>query len=297
MTTRAFFRGKVFGKERLAVFHVRGRTLASERGTLFGKTRTKSSRTFASPSDAARAFDAACAKLERDAWIEIRALIKQQYFEPPIGLSLDKKLQAALIATAKAKEDAPVVAAPLEDRIARLFELVTQKKRIRVSGKLHLTSGRFVAADPMLFGDAPPFERALPPGGYDVDLSVVDGYVAAATLRLSRAAPERWELALPRGMKRLVPEKLRRPLATPGYGFPVDSATACFADASLGDALDSERTVSRLLSERAMNRCHALGKDGATIAVFRSGRGDGTYGTYFGLRSRDIVCVTIDFGL
>ncbi len=188
-------------------------------------------------------------------------------------------------------------AEPVESRSAVLTDLVSRGKRVRLEGKLVLPTGSIVAADPMLLGEAPPFERAVMPGAYPVVLSMRDGGVAAATIVLARGTPERWELALPKGMKRLVPPKLRRPIVPAAYGYPVDSATGSFLDASIAGALeDDERAIERLLRPRAQNRCHAVGLGTATVAVFQSGRGDGEYGTYFGLRGSEVVSVTTDFG-
>ena len=303
LETRAFFKGRHFGREKLVVVVGRPRSVRIERGTLRGTHRTKVTRPFSSSSDSRLAFQKECDARLADGWTEIRALIEEQYFEPPIGCMLDPSLKQALIDTARAapngkpkKTAAKTKVAPPVSRSDVLTDLVTRGKRVRVDGQLVLPTGRIVAADPMLLGEAPPFERAVPPGRYPVVLSMKNGLVAAATIVTARGVPDRWEIALPKGMKRLVSPRLRRPNISPSYGYPVDSATGAFLDASVvGEIEDNERLIDRLIGTRARNRCHKAGRGAATIAVFQSGAGDGTYGTYFGLRGDELVCVTTDF--
>ena len=277
------------------------RTVHIDRGVgIQMRERKTTSRTHATAAAARQVFDGECKK--RHDWWELTATI-----QPSVGEELPAEIRRELFRSAASelgakapsnkKSDEPE---PKKDRASWLRELVTSGKRVRVKGTLVLPTGKLVAYDPMLIATADgslPFETMLEPGSYPVVLSIRDGLVAAASVIVEEATPERWELALPRGMKSLVPQKYRVPGEKPGYTFPVDSATSCFVDASALEPFDDERLVTRLLQERAMNRCHSLPGTDATVAVFRSANRDGSYASYFGLCGKKVVCVTTDFGL
>lgn len=263
------------------------------------RERKTTSRPHPSAAAAQKAFDAECKKLEKRQWWEVSVGL-----EPRVGDDLAPDVRRALFLSAandlepRARKAEPQ--AEPKDRASVLRDLVTSGKRTRVKGDLVLPTGKLVAYDPMLIASADgslPFETALRPGSYPVVLAIRDGLVVAASVMVEDAAPQTWALALPRGMKKLVPAKYRVPSEHPGYTFPVDSATSCFVDASALETFEDDRFVTRLLNERAMNRCHPLPKTTATVAVFRSANRDGSYATYFGMRGKKIVCVTTDFGV
>ena len=177
-TTRAFFKGTRLGRDKLVVVVGRPRSLVIERGMLFGaKKRIKVTRALSSADESQRAFERECAARLQDGWAEIRALIEEQYFDPPVGAMIDPGLQRALIDTArgaplpKATKAPQKATAPVGSRGAVLTELVSRGKRVRLEGRLVLPTGRIVAADPMLLSEAPPFERTIAPGAYPVVLS------------------------------------------------------------------------------------------------------------------------------
>lgn len=299
MKTRVFFDGRRSRDEPIVMLRLEDRTVHVERGVGMQMRKAKStSRTHATAAAARKAFVAECKKLEKRSWWEIRVAL-----EPRFGDVLAPRVHRALLLSAvtELETEAPStnVKPAAQDRSRVLRDLVTSGKRVRAQGELLLPTGKLVAYDPMLIASADvslPFETPLRPGAYPVVLSIRDRLVVAASVVVEDAAPETWELALPRGMKKLVPAKYRVPSEHPGYTFPVDSATSCFVDASALDAFEDDRFVTRLLAERAMNRCHPLPKSNATVAVFRSANRDGSYATYFGMRGKKIVCVTTDFG-
>lgn len=128
-----------------------------------------------------------------------------------------------------------------------LDRLATCEVRVIPAGELCVPSGRLIAADPALvYGDAEPFSRRVPVGGFPVTLSVarishpagdgteaVEERVNAAMVRFAEGTPERWELAVLDG----------EDAATLGerevFGYPVESGFGCFIDvASLGAYTD-----------------------------------------------------------
>jgi len=163
--------------------------------------------------------------------------------------------------------------------------------QVHVLGKLRLPTGAVVAADPLVFPDWPPFTRRVPAGRYRVDVAVAHlatGFWmnAFARLTFSRAAPVSWEAAVaPDG-------------AADGYG--VDSGTGCFMDARTGVLcagwFRGNEMLVEFLEERVLKKVDAARPSGvsgaivrpafwrlASLACFTSGRGDGTYPSFFGL--------------
>src|SRR5258708_38916260 len=93
---------------------------------------------------------------------------------------------------------------------------------------LVVTSGKLLACDPYYCPETEPFDaRPIPPGQYPVILVVAhigksDQRVALAALKISDAAPVRWEIATPVGWN---------PTRRSGYTYCVDSGIGCFMDA------------------------------------------------------------------
>src|SRR5688500_8015452 len=65
---------------------------------------------------------------------------------------------------------------------------------------LPLPSGQVVATDPFHLSNTQPFSTKVPPGTYAVRAAVADGTIAGAIVVLRRALPQRWVLAVPRGV-------------------------------------------------------------------------------------------------
>jgi hypothetical protein len=176
-------------------------------------------------------------------------------------------------------------------------KLVTGRKNISVKlrtlgGNLSIPSGRLIAIDPFhLDSDVRVFDRVIPPGSYPVELSHVAGRIVAATIRVRTLSPARWELAIPRGKRKLIPPAKRDVRVPPAVGCAVDVATAAFIDEATLASLTDEDSRNEVRPPRGMGNVQKFGKSGSA-AVF-STSGDGTYGVYFGMRGTAVVCVTM----
>jgi hypothetical protein len=174
-------------------------------------------------------------------------------------------------------------------------------------GKVELTSGRIVAADPLVEPDRQALARTVPPGDYPVTLYQAFGRIAAASLRLADGKPVRWELALIPGqdIKTLKDDEF--------YGYPVDAGLGSYMDADTYPLMvEREKQVQAekassdinyyddvVAPEIAVNNDnYALhrpiaGKRG-NVAIFWSGWGDGFYPVFWGLDAdgRPLVLLT-----
>ncbi|MCY0994718.1 DUF4241 domain-containing protein [Nannocystis sp. ILAH1] len=182
-------------------------------------------------------------------------------------------------------------------------------KDVLAAGELVLTSGRLVACDPLIQPERSPFTRALVPGSYPVYLFVAraGGAIGFAEVRLGTAAVARFWMATLPGQD---PATLG-PRET--FCYPVDTGLGCFAD---------EVALIRLREADAARRQHSddpgyydavvrpgLEANGGTwlnhrpepgaadnVVFFRSGDGDGSYPTWFGLDADDrVTCVVTSF--
>jgi hypothetical protein len=167
------------------------------------------------------------------------------------------------------------------------------------AGRLRLTTGRIVAADPAtveLRGERAtiPYTVALEPGEYSVETARLRfsgrewDVVAAARLRVSDAATETWELALRPGQD----ERLLG--ASEFYGFVVDSGTGAFMDASAVGALAAYQDAEDAEAAEATIPCEAA----TELRTFPSGRGDGSYPVWIGRDATGAVtCLVADMRL
>ncbi len=168
------------------------------------------------------------------------------------------------------------------------------------AGMLHLPTGSVVAGDPCTIDDDLPFTVTVPPGDYSVLISTMrwegedrEGETPAAMLRVLDKPAASWELALRPGQDaRLLGDG-------EFYGFGVDTATACFLDASARD------TLPKLFEQQQMEGS-PWGPDshsctvsdpvsGANLIAYPSGRGDGSYPVWIG-RDADgaVTCLVAD---
>jgi hypothetical protein len=161
--------------------------------------------------------------------------------------------------------------------------------RLRRAGRVELPDGAVVACDPFVGPDDPPLARRVAPGTYGVELRVLeldgDERVAAAVLVLADSRPERWEPAGP-------------------SGYPVDSATGCFAApgalAELARALgedDDPLTAALEATYRHTWSWAELALPGGGVVAFSSGDGDGIYESWWGFADDLPVCLLTDFAL
>ncbi|WP_194896340.1 DUF4241 domain-containing protein [Catenulispora pinisilvae] len=166
-------------------------------------------------------------------------------------------------------------------------------------GRLRLTTGRVVAADPAtvdLQGEqaAAPYTVTLAPGEYAMETARIRGagrqvdVVAAARVVVSGAATQTWELALRPGQD----ERLLG--ASEFFGFVVDSGTAAFMDASAVVALAAYQDADDAEAAEA-----TIPRDGiAELLTFPSGKGDGSYPVWIGRDAAGAVtCLVADMRL
>ena len=183
-------------------------------------------------------------------------------------------------------------------------EILIERREI---GRLRLPSGRVVGADAMVEPTLPPFDRAVEPGDYPVQLAIAhfrkggDQRIAAAWLVFSSNAIARW-----------VPTALdatarRRPRAGEPAAYGVDSGTGSFLSPEAAASMTAQLTDR--FAEHIAEQMHATyvhTREWAMVelpgqlnlALFSSGLGDGAYASYWGLDANDhpVVLLT-DFGL
>ncbi|MBX5048362.1 DUF4241 domain-containing protein [Rhizobium lentis] len=178
-------------------------------------------------------------------------------------------------------------------------------------GKVEVTSGRIVAADPLAQPDRPALAKTVAPGEYPVTLYQAFGRIAAAGMRFAEGKPDHWELAV---LPSQDPATLKDGEI---FGYPVDSGVGCYMDADTLARIDERQAQVQaqkpdadinyyddvLASDLDANKGHyalhrpVAGKKG-NVAVFWSGWGDGFYPVFWGLdkEGRPLVLLT-DFGV
>ena len=185
----------------------------------------------------------------------------------------------------------------------------TTQFRVVEVGRLKATTGRLVAADPLVMPETPPFRRRVPTGDHPVEVAVAelgsDKQIAFARVRFAAGVePATWELATADGQD-------ASPSATAAFGYGVDSGTGCFMDAATADLLiarmDEEPDYGIELAEALeVNYRHTwtwleVRPDASrdeTVVCFSSGWGDGSYPTFFGLDADGgLVTAVTDFML
>ncbi len=174
-------------------------------------------------------------------------------------------------------------------------------------GSLPLPSGRIVGGDPA-FGieAARRFIGEIPPGEYPVFITPTrdpagDIYVAFAFIRFKPTAPVSWR------------EAELEPHSNPQI--PVDHIQSMYTDSGMCAYLDPDirdrskkansefpdmENLERQLGDERLGSLVRLTKDRASpeMAIFKSGRGDGVYQSYWGLDSGGEPCILItDFNL
>lgn len=200
----------------------------------------------------------------------------------------------------------PEMSAPVWDRKIVEYSLTFKPQLL---GDLGLPTGRIVASDPLVFFDQPPFVAEVPPGRYEVIVSVasianVERVVAFAMLKFG-------------SLDRIASWKHLETHQWPGgpggqtshYG--VDSGTGCFMD------LATQTHLSELLQDPAYDEffCEELQKPYSSdkfcwlnhtlaghiennVIAFTSGWGDGGYSTYAGIDSANKpACFITDFDI
>lgn len=173
-------------------------------------------------------------------------------------------------------------------------------------GQIDIPSGRMVVCDPFACEPGIPFTKRVPTGRFPVQLAVTrtpsgEQRVAYARIRFSDRPVVRWEMALPPG------ESLDGSQTNYAFGFPVETGTGSFMDASVQGpylAATADRTLKQQLIA-ALNERQTSGVvwlvrpfGPGTIAMFSTGFGDGYYISYFGFDDAGrIVSLTADLGV
>ena len=174
------------------------------------------------------------------------------------------------------------------------------------AGVLQLTSGRVVAADPLVDPDAPAFDLQVPVGAYPVALAIArmengDERIAYARLSFGDGAVRAWRMALLDGQSTAALG------ADEFFGYGVDAGTGCFMDRDAAERLarrfDEDEAASEALIEAMEANCRSTRSwatyrpsetHAANVVCFSSGWGDGSYPSFFGLdeAGRPVALVT-----
>ncbi|MBZ5712902.1 DUF4241 domain-containing protein [Nannocystis pusilla] len=182
-------------------------------------------------------------------------------------------------------------------------------KEVVSAGALVITSGKLVACDALMQPERAPFLRPLPAGTYPVYLYVArsGSAIGFAELRLRDTAVVRFELATIPGQD----------AATLGeresFVYPVGTGLGSFADAAAIERLRAADAALQAADPRANDYDSRLRDELArhgglwtdhrpdphaadNVIVFRSGDGDGSYPTWFGLDDAgEVACVVTSF--
>ena len=176
-------------------------------------------------------------------------------------------------------------------------------------GKLHLPSGRVVACDPFFAADARPFQRAVDPGDYEVQLRRVTSPEWGDRIALARLLVH--------------PRTKAASFESAGGGYSVDSGIGSFMDDETRaafsalqmkfyqehrsgnyytDVLEKEFKKSAKQQDDPLDvgawALHRVSGTKLNIAMFASGLGDGAYASWWGLSAGgDVVSLVTDFGL
>lgn len=172
-------------------------------------------------------------------------------------------------------------------------------------GELQVQQGHIIGCDPLQFDSKNdlPFNTVFPTGSFPVELAIArwqdDERVAFARIKFSEQPPTQWVMATAGDFDpaELAPDTL--------IGYGVDSGTGAFLDvgsvpafAALTDA-DRDQLEVHLNANYQPTRSWLLWKqDGASVALFSSGVGDGGYASYIGYALDGGICrLVTDFQL
>jgi hypothetical protein len=185
--------------------------------------------------------------------------------------------------------------------------------RVADGADLRLPSGRVVAAEPWAYSRENAEERVfvqrVEPATYPVQLIMADycdpgnpqgntrfSVVAAARLVVRDEPAARWRLALQDG------QDDTRLAADEFYGYPVDGGTGSFASPELFDAFVDEESADDLIADISFGwdsdevGVYTDEATGNNLVAFRSGGGDGRYGTWVGYTAEgEVTCFVTDF--
>ncbi len=173
------------------------------------------------------------------------------------------------------------------------------------AGELNISSKKIVACDPFSSLESKPLDENIKPGEYPVILSVIHYDVAAdvafAMIKFRGGTPTKWVNAL--GYNKQGKE----------LAIPVDSAHACFIDATNAEKLH-DSLYAKGWDQKAYDKFQQRIEDSMknnnylyanitiseenmdeNIIAFPSGYGDGGYPCYWGYDEDGLNCLLIDF--
>ena len=168
------------------------------------------------------------------------------------------------------------------------------------AGKIHLSSGKLVACDPVLTNDMPPFTTVFPVGEFPVLVHKEreSNCIAYTEIVFADSPAVHWELATTES------QKVHDLKGDEIFGYPVESGMGCFMD--LDTQVSLERLELRLFHRKGADFMgiyeeffheHFFNEDGAidqfallkpddeakgNIFAFETGYGEGFYGSYIG---------------
>ncbi|HEX4791206.1 MAG TPA: DUF4241 domain-containing protein [Actinospica sp.] len=182
---------------------------------------------------------------------------------------------------------------------------------------LRLPSGRVIAVEPAPYppdiAETLAFVQRVAPGSYPVQLVMADYYdpgnpqgntsfseVAAARLLIRDEPVRQWRLALQDGQddSQLAADEFYAYAVDGGTGsFASPEVFAAFADEEVDAADDLITDISfGMYSEEAC--VYTYDRTGNNLVAFRSGGGDGRYGTWVGYTAEgEVACFVTDFGI
>jgi len=147
--------------------------------------------------------------------------------------------------------------------------------RIEPVGVLHVSSGRIVACDPLVFPESPPFDTKVLAGDYPVDVAVAQfpeqQRVAAVRVTFRPGAPTRFE---------------------PAGRYGVDAGVGCFMDEQTAPLLPEDDYYDRVLAPELEKRdwvdYRPVADRPDNVVIVHAGWGDGFYTTYWGFDDTDV---------
>ncbi|KZE40865.1 hypothetical protein AV540_03130 [Brevibacillus parabrevis] len=171
-------------------------------------------------------------------------------------------------------------------------------------GQLQIRTGKIVANDPLVMFETEPFTETFPTGSFPVQLAIAqvqhldqanspeeemdpDERVALARIVFADKPVVSWKMAVWENsdVSQLAPHEF--------FGYGVDAGTGCFMDEVACKQLESKMEQDDTYFETLMEEMDQTYKhtrnwlvkdmgDGANIAMFSSGWGDGSYASYIG---------------
>ena len=168
------------------------------------------------------------------------------------------------------------------------------------AGKIHLSSGKIVASDPLITPDKPPFSQKFPIGDFPVFVykEKDSNCIAYVEIQFSKEEVETWQMATSDGQNEKELQKGEI------FGYPVESGMGCFMDFEAQQLLnDLEQKLFHNKGADFMGiyeeffHDYFFDENGAidqfaslkpneekevNIIAFETGYGEGFYATYIG---------------